>query len=196
MGKKALFDEPKTREDTFLLLAHDLWMEYHAERYSILAFTDAIKSKDPKAKIDFNSHKGYAESFINILEGLPDFINTTVLAFQNWEITMKEFWPSIYLRLRETLLLASFTSAHYAATGKDIPGLADILDKREYQFFFDVWNDIEIKLSEIYSSEEYPKKAILMEIGVLLMILFERCGITIDDTPEGIYVNVNSPVLD
>jgi len=192
IGIDAFLTEPMTAEDIFFRLAHDIWMEYNAERYSIEIFMSALKELHSDATVNFNWHQGYVGSYISLLKSLPDFLKDSTIEFMNWKMKIEQFWPKMYLRLRETLVLAAFTSAHSDVLSKTNEDLVNLGRNQCYSFFFDTWRFVETTLRKIYETERRYDKGLLTDIANELRAFFERCGATLSNLSEGVYVAVDT----
>jgi hypothetical protein len=195
LGLDVFLAEPTTAEGLFFRLAYEIWMEYNAERYSIEVFTKVLKELHSGATVNFNLHEEYIRSFARLLKALPIFLQESGREFMNWKMTIDKFWSEMYLRLRETLVLAAFTAAHSDALGKINEQLVSVRQNEDYSFFFDIWKFIESELRMIYKTGRKYDKAILNKIAESLRALYERCGATLSNTRTGIYVAVHLPTL-
>lgn len=196
IGIDVFLFEPTIVEDIFFRLAHDVWMEYNAERHSVEIFMNTVKELYPDATANFNLHQGYVKSFISLLESLPDFLHKNIREFMNWKMTMDEFWPKMYLKVREVLVLAAFTSAHSDALGNINDYLLNMRQNKSCPFFFDTWKSVESDLRTIYETDRRYDKSILTNIANKLRELYERCGMTLSDTQSGVFVTVNQLTSD
>jgi hypothetical protein len=190
IGIAAFFSEPKTVESVFFCLAHDIWMEYNAERYCVETCVKVAKEVHANAIVEFKSHKNYAKSYISSIESLPEFLHQNIPEFMNGKMTIDELWSKIYPRVRETLILAAFTTAHSHALGKIDDELLIVQGNVNYSFFFDTWKSIEKDLWAIYGTAKKYDKEILTRIANKLNMFYEKCGTTLNNTKNGIYIGV------
>ena len=190
IGAKSFFSKPTTAEDVLFRLAHDIWAEYDAERSPLEIFIVELKKISPNATASFSSHDGHIASFGKLLETLPKFIRRTIDDFCNLRTTMDVFWPEMYNRLRETLVLAAFTSAHSDALNKIDKKLSAIRQNKEYSFFFSIWQSIESDLRALYQTPKQYGKDTLVSIASKLRSFFENCGMILSNTSNGIHAEV------
>jgi len=193
IGAKVFFSDPTTVEDTMFRLAHGIWMDYHAERFSIETLEKAAKEVDPQGTVTYGSHEGYIKSFVESLNNLPMFLDKEIDDFRKWRMTMDEFWPKVYLRLRETLILASFVTAHSDALNKTNVEIEEMKNNESHLFFFKRWNKMHVQLQSLYQLKNNFCKEILTNIGDELVLLSKECGMTLSNIENGIYVAVNPP---
>lgn len=191
LGANSFFSEPTTVEDTMFRLAHDIWVDYHAERFSIESLEKAVTELDSQANITYELHEGYTKSFVESVKTLPKFLAKEIHDFKTWRTTINEFWSKVYLRLRETLILASFITAHSDALGKTNAETKEMKENESYLFFFERWNAIHSQLQSLYTSKDRFEQGILTEVSATLVSIFEHCGITLSNVENGIYVAVN-----
>ncbi len=190
IGIAAFFAEPKTVESVFFRLAHDVWMEYNAERYCVETCVRVAKEVSANATVQFNSHNSYAKSYISSVESLPEFLHQNIPGFMDWKMTIDELWLKIYPRVRETLILAAITTAHSHALGKIDGELLIVQGKANYSFFFDSWKSVENDLRAIYGTAKKYDRETLTRIANQLNMLYEKCGTTLNNTKKGIYIGV------
>jgi len=193
IGTKAFFSDPLTVGDIMFRLAHDIWMDYHAERFSIETFEKVMKEINSHGSVTYGLHKEYTESFVNSLRLLPKFLVREINNFRKWRMTMDEFWPKVYLRLRETLILASFITAHSDALNRTNAEIEEVKKNKSYLFFFKRWNAIHIQLQSLYKLENKFDKKILTNIADEIGSLFKDCGVSLSNIENGIYIAVSPP---
>jgi hypothetical protein len=190
IGPNAFISEPMTADDILFRLAHEIWMEYYAERLSLDNFIEALKEMFPNATASFSLHEGYIKSFISLLETLPEFIYKNIDDFINCRTTMDVFWPKMYLELREIFVLAAFTSAHSDALNKIDEKLSTARQNKKYSFFFSTWQSIENDLRALYQTSKRYDKDMLVNIANELYSFFRKCGMSLTNTQSKIHVAV------
>lgn len=192
LGAEAFFKEPNTVEEWMISLAHDVWMEYHAERFVYQTFEEFVRKSWQEASINYGPIYGYVDSFFNILSKLPSFLQTIIDDFIKCKLNMDEFFPSVYFRIREMLVLAAYTSALTEVLPDFVKRMQPIRQTKEYQFFLaDLWTDIHEELKQLYLENGTKEDIQMRRIADYLRCLFSRCGCDMNNTSQGMFVRVN-----
>ncbi len=186
-----IFKNPFSSVEAFkLTLAFDIWMEYHAERFSIEWINNAIKTVAPEAIITYGLHEKFMNSLEQSVKSLPDFLAQNTEDFANREIGIEKLWSDCYLRLRETLILAALVTSQLDATSRVNQTHEFFQD--DYSFFSSRWSEIHNHMQTLYQTENKFDKDVFDDIGDELITLFENCGLRLSNVDEGIYVAVEN----
>jgi hypothetical protein len=184
------FSYPTTTEATLFRLSHLIWEEYNAERYSTEAIEKAVKGISPQGTITYALHDGFVESFVKLIETLPVFLTKNINDFRTWSIDINKLWLKTYPRLRETLVLAAYITAHSDALGK--ANNLEIIEKK-HSFFSERWNVICTHLRSSYRMKNKWDREILTDIANELTLFIKDCGFSLSDVENGIYIAVSTP---
>lgn len=190
LGTESLFLEPTKRREWMFHLAHDIWMDYNAERSTIEILEEILKGVEPEATISYASHDSYVRSFIELLKALPGVLNKETSDFRKGITDIDDLWSQVYLGLREMLIVASFTTAHSDALSKGNGQIEEMKNDEEHYLFFQIWESIHEELRLLYGSENKFDIDILTRIADKLVSIFGIYGFVISDKGNGMYLYV------
>ena len=192
LGAGLFFSEPRKTNEIMFNLAHDIWMDYNAERFSIEILEKVVKSHNSKAIITYGLHEGYVKSFVELLITLPKLLTEEIDDFRNRRTTIDDLWGKAYLKLRELLIVASFVTAHSDALNKKNEQIEEMKKNEQYSLFFQRWKSIHKKLQLLYDSKSKDKfdDVTLTKIAAELLSLFKIYGFILSDVKNGVYVKV------
>ncbi len=133
----------------------------------------------------------WAGSLVSALEKLPLRIDEVVCSYKTRQIGLEELLDKAPSLVQDVLVLFSHTWALYLGT--------------------DSWSDIDEKLKEteasrrflgghiediaeaLLLSDELTIEDTLRDVALAVENIFTSCGLTFEDTPEGMYTSVNWP---
>lgn len=132
----------------------------------------------------------WAGSLVSALEKLPQRIDEMVYRYKTGQIGINELRNNAPSLVQDVLVLFSHTCALYLGT--------------------DSWTDIDEKLketeasrrflgghieaiAEALSNDELTIEDTLEEVAYAIECIFRSCGLTFEDSPEGLYTAVNWP---
>ncbi|MBA7636099.1 hypothetical protein ES703_43714 [subsurface metagenome] len=196
LGAQEFYPNEKTAEGVCLSLALVATNEYIVDRIVDELCQNSLVNDDhqpvPLAKIHSAQGVDFRITLSELMDKMPSFIIQNIQDFREWRMTMDTLWPRIYEFLEE--LLTVF--AHYAAAYDRQEGwcqtLADISRTQAYRSFLSghletIHREWQRWFDEPDSNEASSAKAIGKEIRGI----FQRCGLTLTNVSNGIYVSVD-----
>lgn len=109
MGAEA-FEEPKTLQEVMFHLAHDIWMEYHAERI-ILDISKKLALEMEEITFDPTLSRTRIKDLKEIVREILPFLQNEIEDFRKSHSTIDDLWGTAYLRIREMLFFATYVAA-------------------------------------------------------------------------------------
>lgn len=198
LGAEPLFSEPTKTVEIMSSLARGIWGEYMAERFAVETMQEVARNVSSGAAVQYNIRDWFVDSFIELLNTLPQVLRKDTSKFRLWMISMDDLWPKVYLGLREMLVVASLVAAYSDALSKKDDQIEKMKNFAKHCIFFQKWEAIhkELRLlyeygKLLYTTDDYDiYTQHLTRISNELLSIFRIYGFAISDVESGIYVSV------
>ena len=189
------YPNEKTSEGICLSLAVNATNEYHVDRVvdelCQKFLTDDNNQPVSLARLYLAEGFDFRVTLLDLINEMPEFISQNVLDFKVRRIAIDELWSHICLFLDELLTVFS----HYAAIydrQEDWLRVLELSEKKACTLFLSghlevIHKEWQIFFNAPHTDETENLQAIANEIKEI----FRRCGLTLTNVPDGIYVRVD-----
>jgi len=196
LGTGKYYPNEKIAEGICLSLALNAANEYKVDRMVDELCTEFIADKEhqpvPLVKLYLAEGFDFRVTLLELMGKMPEFVAQNVLDFKEWRITIDELWPRICQFLDELLTVFAHCAAMYDQQEEWLQTLADISQTQAYRLF--LGGHIELIHEEwqrLFDEPPADETENLQAIANEIRGIFHRCGLTLTNVPEGIYVSVD-----
>ena len=182
------------RESLLNGLASSLLNENYVD-CSVDAIVREIATKEngePYSLLELEEAKGsdWVTGLLHALDQMPKFVDEKILKYQIRKITIDELAEEVIPNVKDILILLSHTSSVLIGT-KRWPGILEqIRDSEAYQRFLTVHLE---KILSQFDVDRLPFEASIQLVADAVEGIFQNCGLTFRNHPEGLYINVDTP---
>ncbi len=190
------YPNEKTAEGICLSLALNATNEYKVDRIVDELCRELISDDEhqpvPLVKLYLAEGFDLRLTLLELMGKMHEFIVRDVLDFKESRITIDELWPRICQFLDELLTVFAHCAAIYDQQEEWLQTLADIAQTHAYRSFLGghieaIHKEWQRLFDESLAEETENLQAIANEIRGI----FHRCGLTLTNVPDGIYVSVD-----
>lgn len=196
LGTRNFYPDWKTAEGVCLSLALVTQNEYVVDRMvdelCQKFLTDDVNQPVPLSRLYSAEGLDFRAPLLELVNKMPGFIIQNVRDFREGHTTVDELWPHIYEFLEELLTVLAHCAAIYDQKEEWIQTLADISQRQAYGLF--LGGHVEAIYKEwqrLFNEPGYDETKSLEATGNEIRGIFHRCGLTLTNVPEGIYVSVD-----
>ena len=196
LGAEKYYPNEKTAEGICLSLALNATNEYKVDRI-VDELCQKFLSDDnhqpvPLAKLYLAESVDLRVTLVELVSKMPEFIVQNVLDFKEWRIAINELWSRICQFLDELLTVLAHCVAIYGQQEEWLQTLADISQAQAYRSFLGGHIEAIHKEWQRWFDEPAADEIENLEaIGNEIRGIFHRCGLTLTNVTDGIYVSVD-----
>jgi len=188
IGEEEFRSVPKLKKEYVFRNAWVIWQEYHAER-NVIETYEALQSE--KINFEYTPKLDNLATLKEFLTSLPNFLQESILRFGRWQLTPEEICRLITSRVTGMLYLYAYVFALSDGAARLKDRVVELSHLDGYRFFSEGLPDIHAALLELYEKREEYNPELIHRIGNSIDSILKKCGLDIEDAPEGYYVEVH-----
>ena len=142
--------------------------------------------------LDENQGLDWISTMLNGFTRMPEVVDERTREFRCREIDFEEFCRSVFPRIKDFLVVLSHTAARYMETHEWEDIHQRIRQTEASRRFLGEYLDVMLEQFDSYTLDEMD--TCIRIVADAIERVFERCGIGLNDVPEGLYISVNEPV--
>jgi len=128
---------------------------------------------------------------LELVGKMPEFVVQNVLDFKEWRIAIDELWPRICQFLDELLTVLAHCAAMHNQEREWLQTLADISQTQAYRLFLGGHiESIHKEWQRLFDEPPADETEGLQVIANEIRVIFHKCGLTLTNIHDGIYVSV------
>jgi len=196
LGAGKYYPNEKTAEGICLSLALNATNEYKVDRKVDELCKKFISDNEhqpvPLVKLYLAEGFDFRATLLELMGKMPEFIVRNVLDFKEWRIAIDELWPRICQFLDELLTVFAHCAAIYDQEEEWLQTLADVSQTEAYRSFLGGHIEaIHKEWQRLFNEPPADETENLQAIANEIRGIFHRCGLTLTNVPDGIYVSVD-----
>jgi hypothetical protein len=131
-------------------------------------------------------------TLLELVHRMPELVVQNVLDFKEWRITIDELWPRILQFLDEFLTVFAHCAAVHDQQGEWPQTVADIAQTNAYRLFLGGHiESIHKEWQRLFDEPPADETENLQAIADEIREIFRRCGLTLTNISDGMYVSVD-----
>ena len=196
LGTAKYYPDEKTAEGICLSLALNATNEYKVDRMVDKLCKEFLADNEhqpvPLVKLCLAEGFDFRVTLLELVRRMPELVVQNVLDFKEWRITIDELWPRIWQFLDELLTVFAHCAAMHDQQGEWLQTLADITKTQAYRLFLGGHiESIHKEWQRLFDEPPADETENLQAIANEIRGIFNGCGLTLTNIPDGIYVSVD-----